>query len=336
MVEEENSAAFVALVQASAGAAGGVFASFVLQPLEVAKTRIQISTSGDASTLGTLRDIAAGGGLQGLFSGWAAKCTETGAKNFAYFYIYDGLNAAAKKRVAITTAMKLLLGYVAGVGNTLLNMPLEVLSTKAQLDSFKGLGITSVFLRILQDEGVSALYTGLGYNIVLCINPAIQNTTFDKLKERVLKYIAHSNPSIPATLTPLQAFTLGAFAKAVATFVTFPLVRLKTILQAGKVPGAKSPKKQIERKSSAQLLKSMSMREDRSPEKQGLLQRIMELYRGVGSALLKSTLQAALLYMMKDQIESSVEKVFRLTSKAFFRRSGRLKLGSLSGRPLAS
>ena len=42
----------------------------------------------------------------------------------------------------------------------------------------------------------------------------------------------------------------------------------------------------------------------------------MELYRGVGSALLKSTLQSALLYMVKDQVELSVERIFRLSYEA--------------------
>ena len=48
MPVNQESAAFIALVQASAGAAGAIVASLVLQPVEVAKTRIQISTQGAA------------------------------------------------------------------------------------------------------------------------------------------------------------------------------------------------------------------------------------------------------------------------------------------------
>jgi len=338
----DHSPAFVALVQASAGAAGGVFASFVLQPIEVAKTRIQLSSSGDASTLGTLRQIAASDGLLGLFEGWAAKCTETGSKNFLYFYIYDWLNAATKQRIPITTTVKLILGYVAGVGNTLTTMPLEVISTKAQLPSSKGLGTLALIQKIVSTEGLSTLYTGLGYNIVLCVNPAIQNTTFDRCKEAILRSLARQYPNAVATLTPSQAFMLGAFAKAVATFITFPLVRLKTILQAGKVPqlpgkeGKKPANAELTKTSSRSMMTAMSIREDRNPEQLSVRERIAEVYRGLGAALLKSTLQAALLYMMKDQIESTVARAFRLTAKVFFRRTGQLKLGSFSGRPLAS
>lgn len=263
-----------------------------------------------------------------------AKCTETGSKNFVYFYIYDWLNAAAKERLPLTTSVKLLLGYTAGVGNTLATMPLEVLATKAQLPSFKGLSFGSVLLKTLNNEGVGALYTGLGYNVVLCINPAIQNTTFDRLKEMLLKFLARgAAKGQVVSMSPLQAFALGAFAKAVATLVTFPLVRLKTILQAGKLTVAKPV---LRKSSSVELLKRISVRDDDSAENPSMLSRLAELYRGVGSALLKSTLQAALLYMMKDQIESSVARAFKLTAKVFFRRTGRLKVGALSGRPLAS
>ncbi|CAE7183066.1 PNC2 [Symbiodinium pilosum] len=291
-------------------------------------------------------------GPLGLWLGAGGKCTENGAKNFAYFYIYDGMNAVVKQYMAVTTGVKLVLGYVAGVGNTLINMPLEVISTKMQLDDAKGLGTVGMLRRIIQEEGLGALYTGLGYNIALCINPAIQNTILDKLKEALLQQMKRRNPEVAPALTAFQAFTLGAFAKAVATVVTYPLVRLKTNLQAGKVPQPTAERqpsvrsmqpnlpritsKGMTRSGSIEMIRAMSFREDREPTSVSLFQRLIELYRGVYSALLKSTLQSALLYMVKDQVEFSVERFFHLTAQVFFRKSGQVKLGSFSGRPLAS
>ena len=52
---------------------------------------------------------------------------------------------------------------------------------------------------------------GFFFNVLLCVNPAIQNTCFDKLKDYIIKTM--KNP----TLSPVQAFTLGAVAKAIAT-----------------------------------------------------------------------------------------------------------------------
>ena len=39
-------------------------------------------------------------GVQNLYAGLLAKCSEAASKNFVYFYIYDFLNQAAKKYVA--------------------------------------------------------------------------------------------------------------------------------------------------------------------------------------------------------------------------------------------
>jgi len=330
-----DSPAFVALVQASAGAAGGVFASFVLMPLEVVKTRIQVSQSGAASVLEATKEILDREGIMALFSGVNAKCTETGSKNFIYFYIYDALNTVTKRRSRITTPVKLALGYLAGVGCTVCTMPLEVLATRLQVVTGDDKDVFSLLRAIVRDEGLGGLFKGFWFNIALCVNPAIQNTCFDKLKAMLLRL--KKGEKRPA-LTPLQAFLLGALAKAVATVVTFPLVRLKTMLQAGRQPEAPAVKDEQQEgpANTRRMLRKLSFTLDRAPARQSLLERFAQLYRGLGSALSKSVLQAALLYMTKDQVEGVVVKVFKISARAFFRRDGRLKLGAWSGRPLAS
>lgn len=334
-----DSPGFIAVVQASAGAVGGVFAAFVLMPLEVAKTRIQLSHSGDASTFGTVVAIMRAEGLSGLFRGVTAKCSETGSKNFVYFYIYDAINAMVKRRMELTTSVKLGLGYVAGVGTTIATMPLEVMATKIQAET-SGEGLFTLMQRVVQREGVSGLFKGFWYNILLCINPAIQNTVFDRIKDTLLATRKAGG------LSPFEAFALGALAKAIATLVTYPMVRLKTILQAGQDLDAKAVKARAEpatrakgpqrSSSTGELLSVLSVREDFPTAMQGLVSRAIELYRGIGSALMKSVLQAALLYMTKDQVADAVRIFFKLSARAFFRKNGMLKLGAISGRPLAS
>lgn len=319
MPDSEESPAFVALVQATAGAAGGVIASFSLQPLEVVKTRVQLSGSGSASTSGAFNDVISEDGVLGLYRGVVAKCTETGLKNFIYFYIYDTLNQIAKQRMKPTTGVKLALGYLAGAANTTITMPLETLSTMVQVESK---GAMELLNQAVANEGLGRLYKGYWFNLALCVNPAIQNTCFDKVKDAILRYKArqltasgqsYTYQSYPS-MTPLQSFALGAFAKAVATTITFPLVRVKTIIQAGK--------------------DSSATKEER--QETSFLQTLGQFYQGIGSSLTKSVLQAALLYMSKDQIENFVVIMFQLSAKMMRRRSGRVKLGVTSGRPLAS
>eukprot|EP00445_Apocalathium_hangoei_P005675 CAMPEP_0203863562 /NCGR_PEP_ID=MMETSP0359-20131031/14240_1 /ASSEMBLY_ACC=CAM_ASM_000338 /TAXON_ID=268821 /ORGANISM="Scrippsiella Hangoei, Strain SHTV-5" /LENGTH=338 /DNA_ID=CAMNT_0050781131 /DNA_START=78 /DNA_END=1094 /DNA_ORIENTATION=- len=333
-----DSAGFIALVQATAGATGGVFAAFVLMPLEVAKTRIQLSHGGDLSTFGTLAGILADEGCAGLFKGCPAKCFETGSKNFVYFYIYDVINAVAKRQVKLTTGVKLLLGYLAGVGNTIATMPLEVMATKVQAEKGND-GVFVLVKRVLDKEGVGGLFKGFWYNIMLCVNPAIQNTCFDKVKDWIMKAQVKNGVKSPA-LSAFQAFLLGAFAKAIATIITYPLVRLKTILQAGQELARKVSESSVgppfQRTSSKEMLLALAEREDKLPAAQGPLQKVAELYRGIGSALMKSVLQAAFLYMTRDQVAGFVRTFFKLSAKAFFRKDGTVKLGVFSGRPLAS
>lgn len=317
----EKSAAFVALVQATAGAVGGVVASVGLQPVEIVKTRVQVSDSG-VSTVGIVNSILKTEGTAGFFRGVSTKSAETGIKNFVYFYIYDSLNTFAKRRWKLSTVMKLILGYVAGVGNTTLTMPLEVLATKVQVDVSQR-GAFAVLRDTLEREGLNGFFKGYWFNVLLCVNPAISNTCFDKMKAAILRYQAAQwtktgrpfNYTTYPSLGPGQSFMLGAIAKAIATLVTFPLVRVKTALQAGK---------------------EKDQKENGEPGTQSTLELFGQLYRGIGSALIKSVLQAALLYMTKDQIEKFVVVIFKLSVLVMRRRSGRIKLGATSGRPLPS
>eukprot|EP00746_Dinoflagellata_sp_MGD_P140595 gnl/MRDRNA2_/MRDRNA2_73829_c0_seq1.p1 gnl/MRDRNA2_/MRDRNA2_73829_c0~~gnl/MRDRNA2_/MRDRNA2_73829_c0_seq1.p1 ORF type:complete len:354 (+),score=78.90 gnl/MRDRNA2_/MRDRNA2_73829_c0_seq1:97-1158(+) len=343
-----GSPAFQALVQASAGACGGIFATVVLMPVEVVKTRVSVSQSGDSaadqSILSLLFKISKDEGLSGLFRGVNAKSAETGSRNFVYFYIYDALNAIAKRKAKISAGQKLVLGYVAAVVCTVLTSPLEVLATRVQVQKGKQAeGVSQLLYNLFKSEGIGGLYKGLGFNILLCINPAIVNTCFDRMKDQLLQLKKNKQ------MTAFEAFVIGAVAKAIATFGTFPLVRLKTMIQAGKEP--KAPEREeikappnpdkvpgvpsMKRKSSTQImLRTMSFNLKQAPAEQGLVQRFLELYRGLGAALFKSVLQAGLLYMTKDQVEGIVIKVFNLSAEMLRRRSGQLKLGAWSGRPL--
>lgn len=303
---------FAALVQATAGAGGGVFASVVLQPIEVAKTRIQTGQAGDASTMDATLKILREEGVAALYRGLAAKSWEAGSKNFVYFYIYEAMSRATLRHRQIGTALNLLLGYIAGVATTTTTMPLEVLSTRLQASTQSGVTFMGMLRHILQTEGLVGLYKGFLFNVALCVNPAIQNTTFDQMKAAMIRTASGGDPKVRVHLTPLQAFMLGAASKALATVVTYPLVRIKTILQAG---------------------------EEAEPGKHqqvSLLRKFCELYRGLGSALLKTILQAALLYMMKDQIASFVVLAIKSSSSFLRPRGRRHKLRALAGRPLAS
>jgi len=310
------------LVQASAGAAGGVFASFVLQPLEVAKTRIAVGQSKASSAASAIKNIYDDEGLPGVFRGVGAKCSETGTKNFIYFYIYDALNSLVKRQGMMTGRVKLLLGYVAGAGCAISTMPLEVLATRIQSETGSDVTVLMLLRRTMDEEGITGLFKGFWSNIALCVNPAIQNATFDYLKAMTMK--AKLRAGQKPALTPFEAFVWGAVGKAVATVITFPLVRLKTILQVGRDETEKDEK--------SEGLLALIQKMDAA----GLLKWARNFYTGLGSMLTKSVAQAAVLYMVKDQVERLVFRLFKRASLSMRRKTGAPKLGFSSGRPLAS
>ena len=70
-----------------------------------------------------------------------------------------------------------------------------------------------VFLSILKNEGIAGLYSGVMAALVLVINPIIQYTVFEQLKNKIAKTKELSN---------FDFFLLGAFSKLCATGITYP------------------------------------------------------------------------------------------------------------------
>lgn len=278
-----GSPATAALLQATAGAGSAVAVAFALHPLELTKTRIQTGQSRGPLTWAAAR-IASDEGLAALYRGVSAQCCEEALENFVFFYVYAGLKRLTQRGQDLSTALNLLIGYVAGVCTTTCVMPVETLSTRLQLSA--GEGPWTLLCRILRDEGLGALFNGIGYNIILCANPAIQNTLFDRLKSTILaRRDARLAPgSRRAALSAVEASTLGALAKALALFLCYPLVRMKVLKQAAHGREAQDGRE--------------SSKEDAlTPTQYARL-----LYRGLGAALSKNIVSAALMYSLKEKI----------------------------------
>eukprot|EP00931_Biecheleriopsis_adriatica_P041235 TRINITY_DN23595_c0_g1_i1.p1 TRINITY_DN23595_c0_g1~~TRINITY_DN23595_c0_g1_i1.p1 ORF type:complete len:356 (-),score=77.55 TRINITY_DN23595_c0_g1_i1:24-1013(-) len=320
MASATKPSSFDAFVGAAAGASGGVFAAAVLMPMEVAKTRISVSQGGQTSLAGTIKKILDTDGIQGLYCGLSTKCCEKATENFVFFYVYEAIKSSVQVRMHITNSISLGLGFISGVVTMTTISPLEVLSTKLQVGSGDAHSPFTLLKRILSEEGVAGLYKGYWFNFMLCINPALQNTFFDKVKDLLLE--RRSRQGFKASLTALEALFVGATAKAVATLATYPLTRVKTMLQAGKEPTVKAGseaaakgERSQKRRQTPQLIRSLSFSHDKAPEKQVLLERFLQLYRGVGPTLLKGVLQAALMYMAKDKVQGVVVKLLRALVK---------------------
>ena len=89
--------------------------------------------------------------------------------------------------------------------------------------------------------GAPAFWAGLGPSCLLVVNPAINFAAFDRLKllyNRGFKggkgRKLTANEAANMSLGPLEAFFIGAASKAIATSITFPLIRAKVLMIIGR------------------------------------------------------------------------------------------------------
>lgn len=115
------------------------------------------------------------------------------------------------------------------------------------------MGFVKTVLHILRTDGPAAFFHGLGPALVLVINPILQFTLFEQLKNflitrRSARALASSGASTQNTssalappasipLTDLDFFLLGAVSKLFATGTTYPYLTVKSRMQSGQAEG---------------------------------------------------------------------------------------------------
>ncbi|XP_068257076.1 peroxisomal membrane protein PMP34 isoform X2 [Nyctibius grandis] len=230
-------ASYESLVHAMSGAVGSVTAMTVFFPLDTARLRLQVDEKRKSKTTpAVLLEIIKEEGLLAPYRGWFPVISSLCCSNFVYFYTFNSLKALWVKGQHSTTGKDLVLGVVAGVVNVLLTTPLWVVNTRLKLQGAKFRnedivptnykGIIDAFHQIIRDEGVLALWNGTFPSLLLVFNPAIQFMFYEGFKRKLLKK--------QLQLTSLDAFVIGAIAKAVATTLTYPLQTVQSILRFGR------------------------------------------------------------------------------------------------------
>ncbi|KAK4056336.1 hypothetical protein OIO90_002780 [Microbotryomycetes sp. JL221] len=326
---------------AFAGAVGGCVSNAVVYPLDTVKTRIQTDVSsakkeaaeaaagstpglnrpGAPRQLPLARSVSARKmffkilkqqGVSGLYRGFGASMLNTFSMQFAYFYWYTVVRRTYLKRFptvgALSTATELALGALAAAFAQVFTIPVSVVATRQQL-SDKATTFLSTIKDILQDDGITGLWRGLKPSLVLCVNPAITYGMFERLKSMTLQE--------GEKMTPGKAFVLGALSKTMATVVTYPYIMAKTRLQAkyndddeeaaigGKPVALKPRQKKKERYNGAFDVLAQVHKE----------KGFAGWYQGMQAQITKAVLSQALLFGIKDLIESYVVLALLYSSK---------------------
>ncbi|XP_034631732.1 peroxisomal membrane protein PMP34 isoform X2 [Trachemys scripta elegans] len=268
---------YESLVHAVAGAVGSVTAMTVFFPLDTARLRLQVDEKRKSKTTHTvLLEIIKEEGL---------------------------LKALWVKGQHSTTGKDLVLGFVAGVVNVLLTTPLWVVNTRLKLQGAKFRnedivptnykGIVDAFHQIIRDEGVLALWNGTFPSLLLVFNPAIQFMFYEGFKRKLLK--------TRLQLTSLDAFVIGAVAKAVATTITYPMQTVQSILRFGRHRLNPENRTLGSLKNVLYLLRQRVRRFG-----------LVGLYKGLEAKLLQTVLTAALMFLVYEKLTAATFTVMGL------------------------
>jgi solute carrier family 25 (peroxisomal adenine nucleotide transporter), member 17 len=235
------------LSHALAGAGGGLLAMTLTYPLVTLSTRAQVeSQRASTSTLSAARHIISREGLSGLYSGLDSALFGISVTNFVYYYWYEWTRAAFEKaKLArgegkrLGTLESMAAGAVAGSATVLITNPIWVVNTRVTAHKEDGKGADgeksdleaqsqkkkkkpstlATLLQLIREEGISSLMAGVLPALVLVINPILQYTIYEQLKNAIEK-----RRKVGAT----DAFVLGALGKLLATSITYPYITVKS------------------------------------------------------------------------------------------------------------
>ncbi|ELU41438.1 peroxisomal membrane protein [Rhizoctonia solani AG-1 IA] len=254
----------------------------------------------------TIMDIIQTEGLRGLYSGLNSSLL--------------GIAVTNGKGNALSTLESMLAGLVAGSATSIASNPLWVIQTTQAVRTLpsttapskapepqgprKKLGFFATIRWILRTDGPAAFWRGIGPALVLVINPILQYTVFEQLKnalvaQRTLKLRTAKLKGIP-TLSSLDYFLLGALSKLVATTITYPYIVIKSRMQSGHAHTR-------EYKSAWDGLSKIMQREG-----------VAGLYRGIGSKLAQSVLTAAILFAGQKRFYELIKTVSNSTAQNRF------------------
>jgi adenine nucleotide transporter 17 len=184
-------------------------------------------------------------GVSGLYSGLDSALFGISVTNFVYYYWYEWTRAffeAAAERAGraskkLTTVESMIAGAIAGSATVIITNPIWVVNTRmttrrhqaeekdveatagAEKKPAAPSSTIGTLLSLLKNEGPQALFAGVVPALVLVINPILQYTLFEQMKNSVEKR---------RKVTPTIAFFLGALGKLFATSVTYPYITVKS------------------------------------------------------------------------------------------------------------
>eukprot|EP00201_Polytomella_parva_P006117 CAMPEP_0175079942 /NCGR_PEP_ID=MMETSP0052_2-20121109/25175_1 /TAXON_ID=51329 ORGANISM="Polytomella parva, Strain SAG 63-3" /NCGR_SAMPLE_ID=MMETSP0052_2 /ASSEMBLY_ACC=CAM_ASM_000194 /LENGTH=345 /DNA_ID=CAMNT_0016350473 /DNA_START=68 /DNA_END=1105 /DNA_ORIENTATION=- len=309
-----------AAAEGVSGALGSVLALLATYPLKTIYTYQALADTGASlSILDVIRKYK----LAGLYVGVEPNVIESASSSGVYFYLYSKLrhfivehfinsDGSDSRTKSIGVLASLLVATVAGAGNQMVTLPFSVIATRMQAQvrirndlASKGnvaqakpvaTSFAGVARLVFGESGILGFWKGLFPSMILLANPAVQYMLYEQFLGLFRKWKAQRQAkaaaakgetpveNAPVRLSPGEVFLASALAKIGATFATYPLIVVKSRLQAS----GKSSGKSV---STGSILANTWRTEG-----------LAGFYSGLQAKLLQTALNAALMLMLKEQL----------------------------------
>ena len=182
-----------------------------------------------------------------LYRGVTPVVTTMALSNFVFFYAHSYLKKMLLMDMKSSSSgssnlrLSLLASCLAGIANVLVTNPfwvanLRIITKSESEPSCHSASLWSEIKSILQEEGWKHLWNGTPASLLLVSNPVIQFVAYEQFKNSLQSFYQSTQHVIPSnghnSIRPLEAFLLGALAKAISTVLTYPLQLAQTVLRA--------------------------------------------------------------------------------------------------------
>jgi len=274
-------------------------------PLITLSTRAQVEKKkANTGTVAAAKRILDREGIQGLYAGMESALFGITVTNFVYYYWYEFSRAffqRTTKKANLSTVESMAAGALAGSATVLLTNPIWVVNTrmtarKSGSDSGlptkegeepneKAPSTIGTLMKIVKEDGFMRLFAGVLPALVLVLNPILQYTVYERLKQMLEKR---------RKVGAVDSFMLGALGKLAATTITYPYITVKSRahVATGKQDGMITSLRKIVREEG-----------------------VAGLYGGIVPKVSQSVITAAFLFAFKDVLYDMTVKARKQVAK---------------------
>jgi len=207
------------------GGAACVFTVNFTHPIELIKTRMQISGNGIMVTIGSLLKTEGVFSLwKGIPAAWGREASYASIKLGGYAPVRDAIGAGGKDA---PFHMKFIAGAITGGFGSFVGNPFDVMKTIMQANEGKPISMTALAAQLYKNQGIAGFYRGLETNVMrACVLNASKMATYDAAKTPVSQTLGlkRSHPAV--------VFCASVIAGSVMTLCVSPFDMLRTKLMS--------------------------------------------------------------------------------------------------------